>query len=106
MIITLAVGVWGIYFWGGGDNLHCAVDTEEPVELEISFHIFVDQFRANNFLSEGGLLFMEMINEGMFFSYHIVSTILTHLINPIFTFACNFNIRRSHHSLDKALPQL
>ena len=105
MIITLAVGVGGIYFWGGGDNLHCAIDTEEPVELEISFHIFVYQFRANNlFIFRRGII--NHGNEGMFFSYHVVSTMLTHLINPLFTFAYNFNIRRSHHSLDKALPQL
>jgi len=51
------VGVWGIYFWGGGDNLHCAIDTEEPVELEISFHIFVYQFRANNlFIFRRGII--------------------------------------------------
>ena len=56
----------GIYFWGGGDNLHCAVDTEEPVELEISFHIFVYQFRANNlFIFRRGII--NHGNEGMFF---------------------------------------
>jgi len=47
------------------DNLHCAVDTEEAVELEMFIFIFISQFRANNFFSEGGLLFVEM--QGRFF---------------------------------------
>ena len=80
--------------WGVCDNLHCAVDTEEAVELEMFIFIFYLSIHGKQFFSEGGLLFVAI--QGRFFSYHAFSTILTHIINPIVTFACNLNIRRSN----------
>jgi len=51
--------------WGVFDNLHCAVDTEEAVELEMFIFIFYLSIQGKHFFSEGGLLFVEM--QGRFF---------------------------------------
>ena len=72
MIITLMVGVcvWWVWGregsgWGMCDNLHCAVDIEEAVELEMFIFIFYLSIQGKHFFSEGGLLFVEM--QGCFF---------------------------------------
>ena len=52
--------VWGVF-----DNLHCAVDTEEAVELEMFIFIFYLSIHGKQFFSEGGLLFVAI--QGRFF---------------------------------------
>ena len=63
------IGYGGGSGWEVFDNLHCAVDTEEAVELEMFIFIFYLSIQGKQLFFRRGTIICG--NAGMFFSYHV-----------------------------------